>query len=427
MQNTMKKQILLFIALAIYAVANATAVYETKAFHSRKVQAFSFTKREQQVGDYILDDMKPAIKIRNGKYVTLVDTVEHVGNFTNLNGAVKFAGSLAVSNDWDFYVIEYDGEQYAVDAHDLVFSKKKSDKGEHDYLARYHKSAHERFWNKPRPFFYIFLLLLAGRGCVWYAQKKDKETAIKLLLANVGITIFVTIMEIVGIATVGKEMFWWLSLDRYGMFRCTLRLIPLVGAAIMQFGAMKLFLDILNKMYETTEENKIRLKPILRTLIYGTIGFIVIFFATVIAIGVADGSRTLLGFLIILYVIIYFAVVGFFVYRQTGKYQDVMGKQMGIIFAAYVVVWAISAIIAAVFYAMGVFKVIVPLLITIAFFAFIILVLFPALATATTSAVGSVATTTTTMWQDISGALHSSKTAAEDESRRILKRREEGM
>ena len=355
----MKKILLLLIASMTTIMVGATAVYKPNALHGGKVQAYTFTIEMTGFGP-IMKKMTEAVKIPNGKYVTLKDTSYYYGDPTNdavSNFVSEFGGEDA---SFAFALIEYKDSVYAVEAHDLVFSKRKSDQGEHDYLEYYHKSANERFWNKPLPFIIIFVLLLCGALGVLFAPDDNKEKAVKLLFVNACITLLVALMEMIAIFSVGSEMFWWLSIDRYGLFRSIFRLIPLLIAAVLQFGGMYLFLETVNRIYGT-EEKKVTLKPIFRAMLYPFIGCVVL----LIIVGITVNN----DFLMLLVLLASLAVMGYFLWRQMKTYQDILGMKMGILFTIYIVVWVFSAILAAIFYTMGFLKVIVPVLISIAILA----------------------------------------------------------
>ena len=353
-----KHLILLLLAIAVSVMADATAVYKSKALFGRRAKAYSYVEVPTKNG-VCLDSLTEVTKIPRGQYVTLKDTILHrldeknVGAFNYLRG---------VDDEVTYAIIEYEGETYAVHAYDLVFSKRKSDKGEKDYLALYHKSPFQRLWYKPWPALLIFLLVVYAYMLIWMAGKKeDKAETARLLALSGYVTCTVAILEIIGLSTVEGGVFWWLNPLHCGFLRTTLRTVPVVLAAFMQFGGLYRIMRTVNKQYGS-EEKKITLKPIRKVMLYTLLGVIVSFFIACIFKNY------------FLQVVVLIACIGaaFYLLRSKvqqpmNEYKEILGDEIGRSFTNYVLIWTSTGVFSAFFYFIGLAHVIVPVIVAVIF------------------------------------------------------------
>ena len=351
----MKKILLLTLSLiATAAMMQATVFYETKPLMTDEVKAYPFQPKDSAKQEYLKIDVEAAIDIPEGKIVVLKDTLVGYGK-VNDSWFSSFIASMD-SKSKDLAIIEYEGQDYAVEPHDLLFDDDKNAEGEKDYLEPYQPTKGQRRWYSKAPFIAIFVLLLAAFVMAWLATYSGKYLGTIFLIVNAAATVLATIIEMIGILRMGSDLFWWLDTDRYGYLTCILRMIPLLAAAAVQFGSIGLFFKAITKAFSdgTTE---LSLKPIIKILIYTVVAF----FGLFILNGLTFQSRWVVPILIILLCV---AGFGYFMWRQMSEYQKVLGTTVGLIFTIYATFWALSSIIAAIFYAMAAWKIIVPLIVT---------------------------------------------------------------
>lgn len=346
----MKKILMLLCCLCTMQIASA-ATYKVRALHGNDAYAFSYKKSASHNVEITGDP----ISLDNGTTVILKDTnIYHTSLVESI--LLQFTST---DEYYDFVIIEYEGEKYLMEPHDLKFDERNNEEGTINVLEEYNYGPLRRFYNGITPFVLIFTLLLASMICIRRAKNSTLEVADKLLLAVPILSGLAVVLEIVGAFSAGGEMFWWLDKARYGMWRSLFRLIPFVGAAYMQFRGMKMFMIAIQARYCDDEEaDDISIKPLLLTFILGAVAIV----ASVLIIAGKLQSDILVLFVLAIELVI----MGYFVRRASKQYQEILGKKMGIIFATYAFIWTFGAIVATIFYIWGVLKVIIPLLLLLA-------------------------------------------------------------
>lgn len=367
------KKLVFFLSFFCFLSAQAT-IYETNSLSSTSVTAYEFEDE-----DIIVDD----ISIPNGELVEMTDSII-VRTDVKDNVLISFAGT---SEFFDFARVKYKDKEYLINPTELTFSEANNPENAIDYLRDFKLSFIERLYNGYIPFTLIFILLLASVICTWLANKMRFFVGDILLLVVPILTALVIIIEVVGIFAVGENMFWFLNNSRYGIWVSLFRLFPFLFCAYLQFRGMKFFLlTIENRYYWKDRSSKdvdmdssceISIKPLIWTFIIG-------FICTVIAI-IVTASVCNSDFVILLVLLLCLAAMGWVFYRVSLSYQEQLGKFIGILFTIYAIIWSFGAIIAAIIYIWGIFKVIIPLIIAGA----IIGILF-AVGSAPMAAVGGV-------------------------------------
>lgn len=408
----MKKSILVWFALmATMMTARATAVYEAKALMTPQVRAYEFAPLDSVQQHTIKVDLDKFIEIPDGATVTLNDTVRRFGQPDN-NPISDLFSLFSMEDEMRYVIVGYQGAEYAVEPQDLVFSEAQSTAGEKDYLKDYITPDKKRMWYSPYPFYLIFALLLAAWICALFGTFTGKYVGSFFLIISGIFTILASALEMVGVFRMGTDLFWWLGINRYGVWTSCIRAIPLLVAAWLQFKPIGWFSKALSKYFCQEESQEITIRPIVKAIIYCTIAW----FVLIILISSYTGSRWVLP---ILSLILCYGIMGWLIFRQMGEYQKFLGKKIGFVFTIYATMWALTSIISFIFYALGFLKVVLPVILTIAAVGFA----FMMLSTVMSTPMAAVQT----VWRDAEGGVHNNSVDCDSANQRIAERRAGGM
>lgn len=408
----MKKSILVWFALmATMMTARATAVYEAKALMTPQVRAYEFAPLDSVQQHTIKVDLDKFIEIPDGATVTLNDTVRRFGQPDN-NPISDLFSLFSMEDEMRYVIVGYQGAEYAVEPQDLVFSEAQSTVGEKDYLKDYITPDKKRMWYSPYPFYLIFALLLAAWICALFGTFTGKYVGSSFLIISGIFTILASALEMVGVFRMGTDLFWWLGINRYGVWTSCIRAIPLLVAAWLQFKPIGWFSKALSKYFCQEESQEITIRPIVKAIIYCTIAW----FVLIILISSYTGSRWVLP---ILSLILCYGIMGWLIFRQMGEYQKFLGKKIGFVFTIYATMWALTSIISFIFYALGFLKVVLPVILTIAAVGFA----FMMLSTVMSTPMAAVQT----VWRDAEGGVHNNSVDCDSANQRIAERRAGGM
>lgn len=408
----MKKSILVWFALlATMMTAHATAVYEAKALMTPQVRAYAFAPLDSVQQHTIKVDLDKFIEIPDGATVTLNDTLRRFGEPGN-DLISDVLNLFSMEDEIRYVIVGYQGAEYAVEPQDLVFSEAQSTAGEKDYLKKYFTPDKKRMWYSPYPFYLIFALLLAAWICALFGTFTGKYVGSFFLILSGILTILASALEMVGVFRMGTDLFWWLGINRYGVWTSCIRAVPLLVAAWLQFKPIGLFSKALSKYFCQEESQEITIRPIVKAIIYCTIAW----FVLIILISSYTGSRWVLP---ILSLILCYGIMGWLIFRQMGEYQKFLGKKIGFVFTIYATMWALTSIISFVFYALGVLKVVLPVILAIATIG----LAFMMLNTVMSTPMGA----TQTVWRDAEGGIHNNSVDCDSANRRIAERRAGGM
>lgn len=408
----MKKSILVWFALmATMMTARATAVYEAKALMTPQVRAYEFAPLDSVQQHTIKVDLDKFIEIPDGATVTLNDTVRRFGQPDN-NPISDLFSLFSMEDEMRYVIVGYQGAEYAVEPQDLVFSEAQSTAGEKDYLKDYITPDKKRMWYSPYPFYLIFALLLAAWICALFGTFTGKYVGSFFLIISGIFTILASALEMVGVFRMGTDLFWWLGINRYGVWTSCIRAIPLLVAAWLQFKPIGWFSKALSKYFCQEESQEITIRPIVKAIIYCTIAW----FVLIILISSYTGSRWVLP---ILSLILCYGIMGWLIFRQMGEYQEFLGKKIGFVFTIYATMWALTSIISFIFYALGFLKVVLPVILTIAAVGFA----FMMLSTVMSTPMAAVQT----VWRDAEGGVHNNSVDCDSANQRIAERRAGGM
>ena len=360
----MKRLLTLIFLLGTVLSVSATSVYLTKSQAGNDaVSAYRYAHSHEGDPKWqgILDIYADSVMVPNGESIALTDTLTYAGSLPGREGdgfSQYIIGANYAPGSTRFIIADWQGQSLAFDVHDLQFSEEKSDKGAKNYLYQFedHRSLNQRFWDTMIPCTIIFILLILSVLCIAVADWLDVPEFSKIMLIVSGVlTLIVAIFELEGFFTVHDNIFWWISISKVGFWKALLGLIPLLLAALMQFGGVWYFSKVMTSQFGS-EDKPVSVVPLLKTMGY-TLGGMFLFeiinsmtlhwhwLNTVVEIG---------ALVFILY----------YIYRSMNEWRGALGQVMGLVFTAYAVVWAFSSVIAVLFYVIGFLQVIVPLIAT---------------------------------------------------------------
>ena len=362
----MKRLLTVIFLLGIVFSVSATSVYETRSQAGNKAVAayrFAHPHEGDPAWQGVLDIYADSVMVPNGECIALTDTMTYAGSLPGREGdgfSQYIVGANYSPGATRFIIADWQGQSLAFDVHDLQFSESKSDKGAKNYLYKFedHRSLNRRFWDTMIPCVIIFILLILSILCIAVADWLNVPEFSKIMLVASGaLTLIVSLFELEGFFTVHDDIFWWISISKVGFWRALLGLIPLLLAALMQFGGVWYFSKVMTEQFGS-EEKPVSVVPLLKTMGY-TLGGMFLF-------EIINGMTVHWLWLNTVVEIGALVFILYYIYRSMNKWRDALGNVMGIIFTAYAVIWAFSSVIAVLFYVIGFLQVIVPILVTAA-------------------------------------------------------------
>lgn len=360
----MKRLLTVIFLLGIVFSVSATSVYETRSQAGNQAVAayrFAHPHEEDPAWQGVLDIYADSVMVPNGECIALTDTMTYAGSLPGREGdgfSQYIVGANYSPGATRFIIADWQGQSLAFDVHDLQFSESKSDKGAKNYLYKFedHRSLNRRFWDTMVPCTIIFILLILSILCIavadWLAVPEFSKI---MLVASGALTLIVSLFELEGFFTVHDDIFWWISISKVGFWRALLGLIPLLLAALMQFGGVWYFSKVMTEQFGS-EEKPVSVVPLLKTMGY-TLGGMFLF-------EIINGMTVHWLWLNTVVEIGALVFILYYIYRSMNKWRDALGNVMGIVFTAYAVIWAFSSVIAVLFYVIGFIQVIVPLIAT---------------------------------------------------------------
>lgn len=362
----MKRLFTLVLLIGAVLTASATSVYLTKSQAGNDaVSAYRYGHPHEGDPKWqgILDIYADSVMVPNGESIALTDTLTYAGTLPGREGdgfSQYIIGAHYAPGATRFIIANWQGQSLAFDVHDLQFSESQSDKGAKNYLYKFedHRSLNQRFWGTRVPCTAIFILLILSILCIAIADFLNVPAFSKIMLITSGaLTLLVAIFELEGFFTVHDDIFWWISISKVGLWKAILGLIPLLLAALMQFGGVWYFSKVMTKQFGSADK-PVSVVPLLKTMGY-TLGGMFLF-------EIINGMTLHWSWLNTIIEVGALVFILYYIYRSMNKWRESLGHIMGIVFTAYAVVWAFSSVIAVLFYVIGFLQVIVPILVTAA-------------------------------------------------------------
>lgn len=262
--------------------------------------------------------------------------VEGTKAFTIQNGEEITITRVLKGNE-DIGVIVKDGREYAVSGAALVLSENNPD-GTVDLWPELRKdgkhTATEHFFTSMTPYWIIALLFIAA---IVFAFIGRYEAFRRIALVGMPVCILIaSLLEIWAFASIGSSVFWWCDYDKYGFWGSAFRAIPYAIFCTFQIFSIKLYERIL---FGRDSENEISIKPMAISLGACIPVTLVAVFAG--AVWWRSANEIVAG-------IVFIVSLGLGTFITLRKNIKILGKVNGTLLTAFLGVYIVGAIIAAV-------------------------------------------------------------------------------
>lgn len=329
----MKYRIILFIiALSVgFVSANAQRYVVDLLFANDSVSAYTIVMSTQS--DSEVEGIK-AFSIPNGEEITV---------------------TRVLKGNPDIGVIVKDGKEYAVRGSCLVLSENNPE-GAVDLFPELRKegkhSTTEHFFTTMTPYWIIALLFIAAIALAFLGRH---ETFRRVALVGMPVCILVaSLLEIWAYASIGSSVFWWCDYDKYGFWGSAFRAIPYAIFCTFQIFSIKFYERIL---FGKDSENEISIKPMAISLGACIPVTLVAVFAG--AVWWRSANEIVAG-------IVFIVSLGLGTFITLRKNIKTLGKVNGTLLTAFLGVYIVGAIIAAVGLITLLFRLILQMLVILA-------------------------------------------------------------
>ena len=361
---------------------------------------FSFVSHAQMYeidnlyGDSI--DLKKAEKNEKGEYyggekaLTLAN-----GTLVNVKETVETFGVL----------VEYEGNYYVTYPGYLKFSKKNPSGVENtwqDVSERRQHSTLGHFWYTLIPYFIILAILLAVGVMLLLLQMVKK-------FASLESTLLLWIP--IGYFTLGDDFIWWCSVDRQGFWPAFITMLPFMLALVIQLGS--------GVLYKRYQEKKYDVKLSWRSIFIGIAG-VPIAIVILVILAICGMKNPVVQDVVSAILILASLAIGFL--YALAKNRKVLGNRNGLFFTLFSFVYAAGAVIALIFLAVIIVKLILIVLMwLLAIAGCIFAIAF--LSSSDSGSSGGGSSSSTTYWEDADGNRHTNEADAKAANKRIAERK----
>lgn len=347
---------LLFFSLTDKASAQGS-IFEVDALTTKSAALYSYTDTIPGNGEVILGDPLPGDGLKNGTKVTILSK-ESKRDAKFKSERKKLFSKENKTYSGTVYIVRYTNDVYKdtlyyMNAKDLRLSsedpnygKKGADfinaeKNPHTFWGHFYSS----FW----PYVLIFLLLIAAMVFTFLIPSKNGPRLIPTILVPAFLLLAV-MLEMLGVVLMGRsgvDILWWLNTNVYKEAVVILRLMFFALALILQIFSMRLYKNSMVG-YMHSHEQKVQVKrPITGALVGAVllgISVIIAWFASNPDLYLGIGATLLIASIVVS--IVSTAVIN----------SKAMGKDAGIAFTLFVVVYGIGLIFALVLLIAGLIK-----------------------------------------------------------------------
>ena len=373
---------------------------------------FSFVSHAQMYeidnlyGDSI--DLKKAEKNEKGEYYGGERTLTLAnGTLVNVKEAVETFGVL----------VEYEGNYYVTYPGYLKFSKKNPSGVENtwqDVSERRQHSALGHFWYTLIPYYIILAILLAVGVMLLLLQMVKKFASLEsTLLLWIPIGLFVaSLLELIGYFTLGDDFIWWCSVDKQGFWPAFISMLPFMLALVIQLGS--------GVLYKRYQEKKYDVKLSWRSIFIGIAG-VPIAIVILVILAICGMKNPVVQDVVSAILILASLAIGFL--YALAKNRKVLGNRNGLFFTLFSFVYAAGAVIALIFLAVIIVKLILIVLMWLLAIAGCIFAIAFLSSSDSGSSGGGSSSTTVTYWEDADGNRHTNEADAKAANKRIAERK----
>lgn len=373
---------------------------------------FSFVSHAQMYeidnlyGDSI--DLKKAEKNEKGEYYGGERTLTLAnGTLVNVKEAVETFGVL----------VEYEGNYYVTYPGYLKFSKKNPSGVENtwqDVSERRQHSALGHFWYTLIPYYIILAILLAVGVMLLLLQMVKKFASLEsTLLLWIPIGLFAaSLLELIGYFTLGDDFIWWCSVDKQGFWPAFISMLPFMLALVIQLGS--------GVLYKRYQEKKYDVKLSWRSIFIGIAG-VPIAIVILVILAICGMKNPVVQDVVSAILILASLAIGFL--YALAKNRKVLGNRNGLFFTLFSFVYAAGAVIALIFLAVIIVKLILIVLMWLLAIAGCIFAIAFLSSSDSGSSGGGSSSTTVTYWEDADGNRHTNEADAKAANKRIAERK----
>ena len=384
-----KMMVLLFAGVMFSFVSHAQ-MYEIDNLYGDSIDLKKAEKNEK--GEYYGGEK--ALTLANGTLVNVKETVETFG-----------------------VLVEYEGNYYVTYPGYLKFSKKNPSGVENtwqDVSERRQHSALGHFWYTLIPYYIILAILLAVGIMLLLLQMVKKFASLEsTLLLWIPIGLFAaSLLELIGYFTLGDDFIWWCSVDRQGFWPAFITMLPFMLALVIQLGS--------GVLYKRYQEKKYDVKLSWRSIFIGIAG-VPIAIVILVILAICGMKNPVVQDVVSAILILASLAIGFL--YALAKNRKVLGNRNGLFFTLFSFVYAAGAVIALIFLAVIIVKLILIVLMWLLAIAGCIFAIAFLSSSDSGSSGGGSSSTTVTYWEDADGNRHTNEADAKAANKRIAERK----
>lgn len=254
--------------------------------------------------------------------------------------------------------IEIDGKEYGVNKRYLLFSNENAEGVEDIFKNTREQVQHSwtgKFFATFTPYAVIAILFFAAIVFLFFGLKSVAIKRIALYVVP-GCVLLASLLEAWAYATLGNDVFWWCSVDRYGFFGSLIRAIPFVCFVAFQLYSIKWYERML---LGGGSDQKLSIKPMAISLAI----CIPLALAVVFALGAMGVKGAMLD---VMTIVAFLGLLAIGLFISLKKNVKVLGKAAGMAFTVFGIVYIIGSIVAIIGLVIVIFEIILQVLIIIA-------------------------------------------------------------
>lgn len=290
-----------------------------------------------------------ALCIANGEQLTIA---KEDSMWVALSMPVKDKTMPDVGDDSRNYVtVTIKGKKYFVETANLIPIDKDAAKPPFKYKGAKKHSAMGHWYYTATPYWLIAVCIVLSIALCFAAGRSRMPWL--LVLPSMGLLLLGVVLEIMAVWYIGGDVVWWTDKATYGFWPVIFRILLLALVVVAQIFSMRLVSGIVG------DDDMEIWKPILSALK----GFgVLVVFVLIDGLFIHDGSWPLVAGLAAALVVLAIGLV-----KSIKTNSESVGNVLGgTVFTLFAVVWSIGVAIGVVIAVIGLIKVFLELLITIA-------------------------------------------------------------
>lgn len=290
-----------------------------------------------------------AMCVANGEQLTIAS---EDSNWVSLSLPVKDETKLNLDNKPRNYVtVTVDGKKYFVETESLVPVDKDAAKPPFKYKGEKKHSAMGHWYYTAAPYILIAICIILSIA-LCFATRRTRIPWLLVIPAMVLLLLGV-VLEIMAVWYIGGDVVWWIDKSVYGFWTVIFRILLLALVVVAQIFSMVLVSGLVG------DDDMEIWKPILSAL--KGLGIFVVF-VLIDGIFIHNGSWPVVAGLLVALVVLAIGLV-----KSIKTNSESIGNVLGgIVFTLFAVVWSLGVAIGVTIAIIGLIKVFLELIITIA-------------------------------------------------------------